>query len=310
MNIITNNKLNIIAGPCSVDNRNIEDILAIAEITVKNRFGRKQKAVAGTRVVGLKSRTALSRDGKNMGMDFHTYMENMELLLQGKSIHEFKTPPSIKIAQDIVKKTNLLVAAEIMSPLIQMPSYEGKIPRGKLLAWNPAVNQLGWPIMKMGFYAKKNGWQIGLKNGKWLGDDFLGQTTMEKTWIGLAKFTGPDEPGLEDQLVFIQRGVDIAGKGEYRSLPVHDVTKRVKQATHKKIFFDPSHTHGPKLRHIIVKGVVDAMKMKVDDETYLYDGILVEAGRSHTDTEQHITIKELDDMCQQLVEFRELVPPN
>lgn len=310
MNIITNQKLTIIAGPCSVDDRNVEDIMAIADIKVKNRFDRKRTAVAGTRIVGLKSRTTISREGKNMGIDFHVFMKNMELLLAGKSIKEFETPPSVAITQDIIKKTNMLVATEIMSPLVQLPSLENKITKNKIMVWNPAVNQLGWPMLKMGSFAKKNGWLIGLKNGKWLGDDFLGQTTLEKTWVGLSKYTGLDEPGLDDRIIFIQRGVDIAGKGNYRSLPIHDVAKRVKLSTGRKMFFDPSHTHGPKLRHTIVTGVIEAMKMKVDENTYLYDGILIEVGRSHTDTEQHITVKELDELCQELTQFRELVSPN
>ena len=42
-------KVQIIAGPCSVDNQNIEQIYEILEIP----------EIFGTRVIGLKSRTAL-----------------------------------------------------------------------------------------------------------------------------------------------------------------------------------------------------------------------------------------------------------
>ena len=307
--LIIQKKLTIIAGPCSIEQNNIDDILKIAKISVTNRFGRKQKAIVGTRVVGLKSRTALNKDGKNMGIDFHVFMENLDRLVDSQAIVKLKTLPSIKIAAEIIKETGMIVATEVMSPLVQLPLFEKKIFKNKLLVWNPAVNQLGWPVLKMGKFAKRNGWYIGLKNGKWLGDDFHGQSTMEKTWIGLTKFTGFDEPGLDEKLILIHRGVDVANKGDYRSLPVHHVAKNAKLATRAKLFFDPSHSYGSHLRDSIVKGTIEAMKIKIDEDNFLYDGILIEAGHARTDTEQHITIKELQFMCNELVKFRDLVAP-
>ncbi|NMB83817.1 hypothetical protein GYA28_00850 [Candidatus Roizmanbacteria bacterium] len=306
---VLNKKLIIIAGPCSVDKDNIDDIGNISEIKITNRFGRRQKAVYGTRIVGLKSRTALNREGKNMGIDFPVFMKNLDLLLSGKSVLGMKQLPSIKMADKVIRATGMLVATEIMSPLVQLPLFERLIPKGKLMIWNPAVNQLGWPVLKMGIYAKRNQWLIGLKNGKWLGDDSVSQTSMEKTWMGLAKYTGLIEPGFDGNLVFIHRGVDVANKGDYRSLPVHHIARRVKQATKCKLFFDPSHTFGPKLRGAIVGAVIEAMRVKIDDDTYLYDGILIESGRSKTDTEQHISVKELAELCCRLSEIRDLVSP-
>jgi len=244
-----------------------------------------------------------------MGIDFPVFMENLELFFKGKSVQKFKIPPSVKIAQQIVKNMNMLVATEVMSPLLQLPLYEKRVKKEKLMIWNPAVNQLGWPVMKMGIFAKRNGWFLGLKNGKWLGDEHKGQTTMEKTWIGLTHFAGLSDPGFDEKLILIHRGVDIQRKGEFRSLPVHEAAKRVKLATKAKLFFDPSHSFGPKLRHKIVEGTIEAIKMKLDDQNFLYDGILIEVGRSHTDTEQHITVSELEEMCHRLAEFRNLVSP-
>ena len=244
-------------------------------------------------------RTALNKSGKNMGIDFPVFMKNLDLVLAGKPIGKLQIMPSVKIANKIIKATGLMVATEIIAPLIQLPIFEKLIPKNKLLIWNPSVNQLGWPIYQMGIFAKKNGWYLGLKNGKWTGDETKGQTSMEKTWIGLSHYAGFDQPGLEDRLILIHRGVDIQRKGDYRSLPVHQAAKKVKSATRTKLFFDPSHSFGPILRHQIVDGVVEAMKMTVNDEQgeYLYDGVLIEVGHSRTDTEQHLTITELEVLC-------------
>lgn len=296
-----NKALTLIAGPCSLDYKNTGDIYKISEIKIINNQGKKQPAVFGTRVVGLKSRTALTSDGKGMGIDYQIFMENLNLLLAGKNANQLKNFPSVKIAAEIIQNTGMLVATEIMSPLVQLPIYERLIPQGKLMIWNPAVNQLGWPVMKMGHYAKKNQWYIGLKNPKWL--------NMEKTWLGLVHFAGLHTVGMEDKLVFIQRGVDVPEKGDYRNLPVHQAAKKIKLATQAKVYFDPSHTFGPKLKSKISEGVIEAMRMKTDENTYLYDGILIEVGRSKTDTKQHLNIKEFEELCHRLAEFRDLAGP-
>lgn len=306
VNTIFNKKLIIIAGPCSVDERNIEDIYAISQIKVNNS-GKKQKAIFGTRIVGLKSRTAYQKEGKNMGIDFAVYHKNMEILMKGGSVNDFEVYPSVILAQKIIKRTGLLVATEVMDPFFQLSVFEKYLPPKKVLVWNPAVSQLGWPILKMAYFAKKNHWYLGLKNPKWFGDEELGQTTMEKTWLGLIHYSQMKEPGFDDKIILIHRGVDVYNKGDYRNLPVHQAAKRAKLATGLKLFFDPSHIHGPKLRDAIVRATVEAMRIKIDEENYLYDGILIEVGRSKTDTEQHITVEELKILCEQLSEFRILV---
>jgi len=80
--MITNKKFYIIAGPCSIDYQNIEDIYKIAEIKVETKTGKK-KAVFGVRVVGLKSRTSYNPSGKGMGIDFEIYQKNLEKLIKG-----------------------------------------------------------------------------------------------------------------------------------------------------------------------------------------------------------------------------------
>ncbi|OGK35852.1 hypothetical protein A3A93_01205 [Candidatus Roizmanbacteria bacterium RIFCSPLOWO2_01_FULL_38_12] len=308
-----NQKITIIAGPCSIDDNNINEIMEIAKITIRNRSGKKQKAVAGTRVVGLKSRTELDMSGKGMGMDFEVYKKNMEILLKGGTLSDFKVLPSAYIAEKLVEKTGLMIATEVMNPIIQLPSYEKRIPHRKLLPWNPAVNQLGWQIEQTVAFAKRNGWHIGIKNGKWIGDhihtsntdEYLGKTTMEKTWAGLVKYA----TGIDGDVILIHRGVDVPGKENFRNAPVHAIAKRVKKDTKVKLFFDPSHTYGPKLRDHIVDAVIEAMKMKIEKNEFLYDGVLIETGTSSTDTDQHITIAELQLLVAKLAKFRDLVAP-
>jgi hypothetical protein len=308
-----NTEVTIIAGPCSVDENNIKEIHEIAEIEVKSRHGRKQRAVAGTRVVGLKSRTELDQNGEGMGMDFPAYKKNMEILLNGGTITDFEILPSALIAEKIHKATNFIIATEVMNPIIQLPSYIGKIGKGKLLPWNPSVNQLGWEIDQMAAFARRYGWYIGIKNGKWIGDhlqsadtaDYKGKTTMEKTWSGLVKYVAD----IDHDIILIHRGVDVPGKGNFRNAPVHHIAKRVKKDSNVKLFFDPSHSYGPKMRDHIVTAVIDAMKMKTADDEFLYDGVLIETGTSSTDTEQHITIDELRLLTAEIAAFRDLVSP-
>lgn len=308
------NKLVIVAGPCSIDANNLREIHEIADIHVTNRTGKSQRAIAGTRIVGIKSRTEFNPAGDGMGIDFEVYMQNLRALLDGGCIRDLIVPPSVEIAEEVFKKTNMLIATEVMSPLLQLPQYGGRIPKRKLMPWNPAVNQLGWPILHTAELCRRFGWHLGIKNGKWVGEhirlanssDYKGVTTMEKTWAGLATYAGA-APG---ELVLIHRGVDVPDKGDYRNAPVHTIAKRTKQATGAKLFFDPSHAHGPKMRRHIVFAVIDALQLRMDDGSFLYDGVLIETGTSQTDTEQHISLSELRGLVAEAASFRDLATPD
>ncbi|OGK57992.1 hypothetical protein A3H86_01965 [Candidatus Roizmanbacteria bacterium RIFCSPLOWO2_02_FULL_41_9] len=308
-----NNAVSIIAGPCSIDENNIREVKEISKITVINRLGHQQKAIAGTRIVGLKSRTALHTSGDGMGIDYPSFMRNTAVLLQGGKMPDMETPPSVLIAEEISQNTGMIIATEIMSPLVQLPHYVGRIPQGKLLPWNPAVEQLGWPIMQMAHFARRCGWHIGLKNGKWVGEhlhianspDYQGKTSMEKTWAGLVSFVGK----IAGDIVLIHRGVDVPEKDRYRNAVIHEISRRTKLATGVKLYLDPSHSHGPNMRDQIVAATVEALKIKISNSQFLYDGVLVETGSSTTDTEQHITIEELKQMVKKVAKFRDLVKP-
>lgn len=309
-----NKQMTVIAGPCSVDDNNIKEIREISEIEVINHNGERQRAIGGTRIVGLKSRTELDSSGCGMGMDYEAYRKNVEIIMNGGGIKDLEILPSAYIAEEIVNETGMTIATEIMNPIIQLPSFEGKVGQGKFIPWNPAVNQLGWHIEQTALFAKRNGWHIGLKNGKWIGDHlhaaddehYTGKTTMEKTWSGLTRYI----QGLTGDIILIHRGVDVPGKGDFRSAVVHNIAKRVKQETGAKLYFDPSHSYGPKLRSHIVGAVVEAMRMKSEGDEYLYDGVLIETGTSTTDTEQHITVRELRELVSVLAAFRDLIAPD
>ncbi|MCL1857329.1 MAG: hypothetical protein FWF84_06815 [Kiritimatiellaeota bacterium] len=305
----TTSAITIIAGPCSIDEDNVAQLYDIADIEVKNGEGKMQKAIAGVRIVGLKSRTTLEDQKESMGIDYEFFKQNFDLLVKARK-SKMKCPPSVEISRDIQKKTGMIVASEIMSPIVQLPLYERHVKNGKLILWNPSVNQLGWQAFEMGQFAKKNHWKIALKNGKWLPCDQVEadspfrteSTDIEKAWQGLAKYT---RLKTED-IIYIHRGFDIATKGHYRNLPLHNLAARVKLNTGAKMFFDPSHSFGPKMREHIVQGTVNAMLLKTPNGDYIYDGILIEAGSSQTDTAQHVTLDELRTLAQKLVKIRPL----
>lgn len=304
---MNNYDLTIIAGPCSITPENTEEIInEIAPITTPDG----KRAIYGTRVVGLKSRTALV-EGEGMGMDY-------EVVTQALNLPEDKrgklSLPSVKLAEKIAKETGLLITAEIMIPHIQLPFYETEILHGNFLPWNPAVEQLGWNMLEIGAFAKRNKWSVGIKHGKFLGKDSLekanhpeykGETALEKVMIGLTTYV----PKLKGELIVIHRGVDVQREGDSRNAIAHEIMKRVKpKMPHAQIYFDPTHTIGPKLRHTIIPETLAAMKLTVGDQ-FLYDGLLMEAGTSPTDTDEHVTIAELNNLVKELSEFRKLRPP-
>lgn len=111
---------------------------------------------------------------------------------------------------------------------------------------------------------------------------------------------------ISSDLALIHRGFEVPDKGNYRAPAVHEIAKRTKKRIGRELFFDPSHSLGPEMRDQIVEGTIKAMKMKLDEENYLYDGVLIEVGTSTTDTEQHITVAEYKGMVRDLSTFRDL----
>ena len=296
-----NKNLKIIAGPCSVNKDSLNELFDIAQIKINSK-----PAVWGLRVVGLKSRTRFTMSQREMGVDLKTFLDNQQTVLKSKSIAALKVPKSVKIAFKVYSETKLLVATEIMDPLIQIPFYEKYFPKEKVLFWNPAVNQLGWPLLSAGKFVERNKWFLGIKNPKWLGGSLKNslngekETSFEKTWRGLTSYARVSKK----RLILIHRGIDIAQKRNFRNYPVHSLAERVKERTGLNLFFDPSHTLGEKMREKIIPYTLKAMSLLTKKGDFLYDGILIEVGRSFTDTNQHLSIEEFKELCYRLSKFR------
>lgn len=312
MNNTKTYNLEIIAGPCSITPVNTEEIIDdIANIKTPD----EQRAIYGTRVVGLKSRTSLDLSGNGMGIDSQVIQKAMRL----PATERMKlTIPSVELAETIVKETGLLISTEIMIPHIQLPYWETKeVLKNKVMIWNPAVEQLGWNMLELSDFARRNGWSVGIKHGKFLGKDplevanhpdYQGETSLEKVLLGLTTYV----QNIQGDLVVIHRGVDVPGRGEYRNALTHEIMKRIKPRLpeNAKLYFDPTHSIGPVMRHKIVDEIMESMKMKVGSE-FLYDGILMEAGStSPVDIGEHVTIEELRSLVKDLSKFRILRSPN
>lgn len=289
--------LKIIAGPCSVDEKNYQQIREILQIKVNGK-----RAVWGVRVVGLKSRTNFEDSKEAMGLDYPAAKKNLRLLHDKKDFDKMVVYPSVTIAKRLIEEFDTVVATEVMFPHLQLPVFEKYLPKNRVFLWNPAVNQLGWPLWEMAYFAQKNHWYLGIKNPKWLGEE---GKSFAKTWVGLHSYATSFLKERE-RIVLIHRGVDVENKGHFRNLPVHQVVKKIKKENPEiEIFFDPSHTYGPKLKDKIIEGTLEAMRLKVDGE-FLYHGILIEVGDSKTDTYQHLTVAEFKDLVDQLSKFRKL----
>ncbi len=302
--------LELFAGPCSITPENTEEVISeTANITTPDGT----RAIYGTRVVGLKSRTALDFNGDGMGLDSQ--------IMQKVITHNDPDPkkyeiPSVQLAEKIAKATGMVISTEIMLPHLQLPFWAAKKAlRGNVMIWNPAVEQLGWNLLELAAFARENDWNVGIKHGKFLGKDplevanhpdYKGETTLEKVLIGLTTYVGK----IDGDLVIIHRGVDVPGRGDYRNATIHHIMARIKHnIPHGKIFFDPTHTIGPVMRHTIVDEIIKAAKLKVGDE-FLYDGFLMEAGSSSpVDMGEHLTLDELRDVVTTLSEFRKIRPP-
>ncbi len=306
-----NSSVKIFAGPDSLDDFNIDEVYRIAELKVNDH-----PSIYGARTVGLKSRTNLDHqntDSVFMGYDFVAIMNYFNIFGLGGNADDLIPLPTVEMAEKLYHDTGLIPSSEIMLPAIQLACIKKSFSNDPFLVWNSAVDQLGWHVRQMAGFAEEHGWMVGLKNGKWLGEeyevseseDFDGKSSIETVGDGLVNYAT-----LAPEIVLIQGGCDLPAKGEYRNLPIHQAAKRTKlrhlDKGNVQLYFDPSHSLGPKMRDQIVDKTVEAMQMKLTDEQFLYDGILIEVGTAKCDTHQHISVDELEELVDRLSEFRTL----
>src|SRR5690349_12714784 len=94
--VVETRPIQIIAGPCSIDDQNIAEVYQIAGMEVSDGQGGRQRANVGTRVVGLKSRTDLDLTGKGMGLDAAViFNRNPSNESSEQSNNHEQVPPSV-----------------------------------------------------------------------------------------------------------------------------------------------------------------------------------------------------------------------
>jgi hypothetical protein len=312
------NTLRIIAGPDSLNEANLQDCYDIANIKSNG-----QKAIYGIRTVGLKSRTKLDTTNSidnYMGHDLNAIEQNLNVFGYGGSRDHLIQLPTVLMAKELYKATGVMCATEVLSHHIQLACIAREFAGLPFMPWNPAIDQSGWNLRIIAGFADEYGWTVGIKNGKWLGEEytvaedplFEGKTSIETAWEGLL-----DYAKCAPERVLIQRGCDLPSKGQYRNLPIHYCAMRTKYRNpHTSLFFDPSHALGPLMRDKIVEETIKACNIVYQTQNgeyeYLYDGVLlevvktVEKAKVMCDTFQHITIAELQQFVDTISQFRTL----
>lgn len=297
-------ELEIVAWACSIDTNNLREAIRIATKEINGAH-----PYMAVRAVWVKSRTGPTSSKDGGWIDADMLRANQRLYAQRwiQSI-ELHPHPSVEMMKKILRETPAWVATEIVDPFVQtivMANHfaEDKIWANRVMVWNPAVLQIGHPVEYMAQMAENFGWHVWIKNCK-------EQDPGTKKWSGMLEYanSGMSWVGLQNRKIMaIHRGYDIEGKWEHRNQPIHDhVVLLRKKYPGLRVYFDPSHIYGPKMRESIVENTIAAMKMTMPDKEseYLYDGLLVEAWTSTTDTEQHITLDELFDMTSRLADIR------
>lgn len=298
-------ELEIVTGPCSIDNKNFREVLEIWQKQINGQI-----PFTGVRVVGVKSRTAPTKSKDGGWIDADMLVANQRLFaqrwMQSLSLHAH---PSIEMMEKVLQETPVGVATEIVDPYIQSMVmanhfWEKNIWPNRVMVWNPAVLQIGHPVQFMAQMAENFGWHVGIKNCK-------EQDPGVKKWSWMVEYAGEwmSSVWLQNRrIIAIHRGYDLESKWTHRNQPVHgNAVEMKKKFPWLRMYFDPSHTFWSDMRSSIVEETIKAMQMKVPEtDIYLYDWMLIEAGTSTTDTKQHITLDELFDMTTRLADIRKI----
>ncbi len=303
----------VIAGPCSVSGPHNLEIYE-AQLNFFQQFAGQ---LTGIRVVGYKSRTSpdtdhilntlqqldnhtllhlaeidpeLNATAKNYyGLDVCEILVTQRLFLEGVGMGSDQLPdlPSVLLAKSLQDQyAQLLIATEVIEPMIQMPQLKKHLKPGSVLVWTPSSDALG---------ASKSMYRqlplahnvLAIKNPKWLGihpDNVTEENVMAlpgvKAMIGCMQWA--------NSKTLIHRGFELEEKDGHRAKPVHSVFSKLKRLNPDlNLIFDPSHSLGPSRRDQIVDESIRAI---VD---HGYHGLLIEASTATTDINQHISTDEM-----------------
>lgn len=308
--------LQVVAGQCSFSNEpgQLDELHTLANMQVSNPNGSMTRAISHLRFVTLKSCTDANNPG--IGMDAPAIKQ----IIANPGKKDKIDLPGIVLATKFAKEERIGIGAEIMIPHIQMPQYEKHLDKKEsLFPWIPSNVILGWVALEMDSWCQKNGWSLGIKNPKWLGttlekaEDPSSEivSSMQRSWDGMETFTN-----IGTDTVLINRGVDIPEKETHRNAITHEIARKIKRnKPHRRIGIDLNHACGPNHRDDIAPSLIHALLMTVDGlpirqgGTPLYDVLLAEVGTSITDTKQHMTIPELQDVLSEVSKHRPLLKP-
>jgi len=325
----------IITGPCQTSSRQHVDYgLDLASLKVTNPDGRVVNAISGLRHCEMKSRTKLNPSREGMGLDYHDWemysIALMNAALKGDKLPQPPVTQGAKWAEEIQGKVpDMMLAMETMD-WVHASLFAGHIQPGLGLLWLPSVMQLGEPASMIAKVASDNRWGFGAKNGKWserklpYDTDNMTATNLEDTAVGLLGSFALGVAGIKTvlpEVVFIERGMAVPEKGDWRNLPDHQSARIVKSLLQKEvdtyegkkprvtIAYDPSHANGPGRREKIVDDAVYAATEITDSSgDLLYDMILVEsAPPDHlppSDTKQQISGEEISEMVSRIAKKR------
>jgi hypothetical protein len=318
-NIWHSSPLEIWAGHCSENKNNIEETERIARQTIRNpRTGRQQRIVNRTRGVAFKSRTGLKDLLSYMGMDWKAIQANDTMYMEGKGHLDYLLYPSLIHLSNISRATGVGVASEILMPHLQLPVW-GRYFKGKSFQpWTAAVDSKGTSAMEFANWANRFGWDIALKNPKISGkrtytelltapQKEIEKTTVFSTWQGAWSWAGSNQ-----NTTMIHRGVDmpsdLEGMDTFRNLPIHRVAAALQAVTGCNLGYDPSHINGQgRKEHIVEDAIEAAQTINPFTGNPQYQVLLLEVGNSTTDTEQHITLNQLQQIGETVIQWRPLV---
>lgn len=318
-----NHQLTIIAGPDGVDvnNCNAETLIKIAQLP----------EVDMVRCVGAKSRTAINSQ-TFCGIDYDLIKHNQNIIADGGSSANFVltnidgTPTSLDMAKETYLQTGKGFATELSGGIIQLLIIQEYIKRNPelidmpVMIWNPAVDQLANNMDATARIVARNGWSLGIKNSHALGEmyskaessSYTGESSLEKRIKGMVEIALHNN--VKD-IIVLMRGVDIGEKTEQNMRNVETpytamrLGKYFENTPEVRLGIDHNHSMGGMQREGLLSKLKESAIIKINENKYLYDVLLVESvlspeSTSLCDGDQPLYYDELVELCNFIKENR------